>query len=310
MPWIQATFCSDSERASLIEAVLENAGALAVTLGDAADDPQLEPPPGTMPLWRHVTLTALFPDEPQAYVTAQALSLSLSGHLSAEPRIERIQDQVWERVWMADFAPARFGRRLWICPRDRSVDHPDAVVVKLDPGLAFGTGHHATTALCLTWLDSADLAGKTVIDYGCGSGILAIAALQLGAMRAIAIDHDPQALEATRSNAEQNAVVDRLLLCPPEEMPDDPVDYLLANILAGPLVDLAPRLAALARPGGSIILSGILHDQCEQIEGAYAPWLELAPPRIQDEWVLLSGCRRSNRLGDDYSHRPPLHAKR
>lgn len=292
MPWINVTFRSDRERAALIEAALENAGALAVTLGDAADDPQLEPLPGATPLWHQVTLTALFPDEPQALATAQALSRSLAADLSAKPRFERIEDQVWERAWLDDFVPARFGRRLWICPRGQSADDPNAVVVELDPGLAFGTGHHPTTALCLRWLDGADLAGKTIVDYGCGSGILAIAALRLGAIHAVAVDHDPQALEATLANAERNGVAGRLTLYLPDEMPDGPADLLLANILAGPLVELAPRLAALVRPAGRIALSGILRDQRARVQDAYASWFELDAPRIQDEWMLLSGRLR------------------
>jgi ribosomal protein L11 methyltransferase len=293
MPWLQVTFYSDRERAPLIEAALENAGALAVTLGDAADEPQLEPPPGTTPLWSRVTLTALFPDEPQALADAQSLSQSLAAVLTATPRIEPLQDQGWERVWLKDFAPARFGRRLWICPRGQPAGDPDAVVVELDPGLAFGTGHHPTTALCLEWLDGADVAGKSVIDYGCGSGILAIAALRLGADRASAVDHDPQALEATRSNTQQNAVADRLLAFSPDDMPDDSVDILLANILAGPLVELASRLATLVRPEGRIALSGILCDQLAQVEEAYDPWFELDAPRTKDEWAILSGRRKS-----------------
>jgi ribosomal protein L11 methyltransferase len=291
MPCLQVTFCSDRERAPLIEAALENAGALAVTLEDGASEPQLEPPPGTTPLWRQVTLTALFPDEPGALTTAQTLSQSLAAHLTASPLFERLQDKAWERAWLDDLAPARFGRRLWICPRGQTAGHPDAVVIELDPGLAFGTGHHPTTALCLGWLDGADLAGKSVLDYGCGSGILAIAAVRLGAARATAVDHDPQALEATRTNAEQNAVADYLLAFLPEEMPDERADVLLANILSGPLIELAPRLAALVRPGGLVALSGILRNQAPQIENAYTRWFELEAPRTEDEWVLLTGRR-------------------
>ena len=215
MTWIRISFVVEQDRVPLIEAALENTGALAVTLGDAADEPQLEPPPGTTPLWRRVRLTALYPDQPQALATALALSRSLAAHLGVKPQLERIEDRSWERTWQDDVVPARFGRRLWIRPRGQSTDDPDAVVVTLDPGLAFGTGRHPTTALCLRWLDDAELTGKTVIDYGCGSGILAIAALRLEAIRAVAVDHDPQALEATQANAEHNGVADRLLCCPP-----------------------------------------------------------------------------------------------
>jgi ribosomal protein L11 methyltransferase len=295
MPWLQVTFRTDRERAPLIEAALENAGALAVTLGDAGDEPQLEPPPGAMPLWQEVTLSALFADDQHARATALALSQSLAGQLGAEPRFERIEDRVWERVWLDDFKPVRFGRRLWICPRGQSAADADAVVVELDPGLAFGTGHHPTTALCLRWLDGTDLEGRTVIDYGCGSGILAIAALRLGADSAVAVDHDPQALQATLANAEQNGVADRLLTSLPDAAPADPADLVLANILAGPLIELAPRLATLVHPRGLIALSGILREQATRVTEAYAPWFDLEPPREEEDWVLLSGRRKPSR---------------
>ncbi len=291
MPWLQVTFCSDRERAPLVEAALESAGALALTLGDAGNEPQLEPPPGTTPLWREVTITALFPDEPQSLAATQALAHSLSAQLTAEPLFEQIQDQAWERAWMEHFAPARFGRRLWVCPKGQPAGDPNAVVVQLDPGLAFGTGNHPTTALCLRWLDGRDLKGKSVIDFGCGSGILAIAALKLGANRATAVDHDPQALDATGDNAQQNAVAGRLHSFLPEEIPEEPADLLLANILAGPLVELAPRLAGLVRPDGLIALSGILIDQVGRIETAYKPRFALDAAVTEDDWVLLSGRR-------------------
>jgi ribosomal protein L11 methyltransferase len=293
LPWLQISFLVGRDCVPLIETAMTDAGAMAVTLGDAGDEPQLEPPPGTTPLWDRVKLTALFPDEPEACPRLWELSRSLAARFGTEPHLERMEDQVWERVWMDDLVPLRFGERLWVAPRGQSVPASDAVVVELDPGLAFGTGHHPTTALCLCWLDGSDLEGKRVIDYGCGSGILAIAALRLGAASVVAVDHDPQALEATRANAEQNAVAARLLTCLPEAMPNEPSDLLVANILAGPLVDLAPRLAELTHPGGSIALSGILRDQTAQIQDAYEPWLELSKPQTEGEWVLLSGRRRT-----------------
>ncbi len=298
MPWLQITLATDRERATLIEAALENIGALAVTLGDAGDEPQLEPPPGATPLWGQLQITALFAPDEASRKEVEILVSSLAGHLAAPPRFERIEDQAWEHTWRDDFAPTRFGKRLWVCPHgERPPDEqPDQVIVALDPGLAFGTGHHPTTALCLKWLDSADLTGTRLIDYGCGSGILAIAALKLGAAQALAVDHDPQALEATRANATENGVASRLRCLTPcdtlPSAPDEQADYLVANILAGPLIELAPRLAACLRPGGALALSGLLLDQIESVAAAYAPWLDLEPPEICEDWVLLTGRRR------------------
>lgn len=317
MPWLQLTLTADQDRAALLAAALENAGALAVTLGDAADDPLLEPPPGTMPLWDAVRLLALFDDDADGAARVAALTAELA-HLSlTAPRVEHLADRAWERVWLDEFRPTRFGRRLWISPvgqwagppagglADQPADCraggpdpvPALVVVELDPGLAFGTGHHPTTALCLEWLDGADLAGRTLLDYGCGSGILAIAALKLGARAVIALDHDPQALMATRDNAAANAVADRLAVGLPEDLPRLgvrlPVDCVVANILAGPLVELAPRLIAALAVGGDLVLSGVLEAQVPMVSAAYAAALEPAPVRCRDGWALLSGRRRS-----------------
>ncbi len=295
MPWLQISFTVEQDQAPLLEAALENAGALAVTLGDAGDDPQLEPPPGTMPLWDGVRLTALFDDDAAGRAQVAALAATLGSEALTPPVIERIEDRPWERVWLDEFAPTRFGRRLWVCPRGQRPDPvqtgPETVIVELDPGLAFGTGHHATTALCLEWLDTADLSGKTVLDYGCGSGILAIAALRLGAALAIAVDHDPQALEATRDNAAGNSVADRLEVYTPGDLPALTADVLVANILAGPLVELAPRLGELVAPGGSLALSGILEGQAAAVASAYSPDFDLAPPQLRDDWTLIAGRR-------------------
>lgn len=301
MPWLQLTLTADQDRAALLEAALESAGALAVTLGDAADDPLLEPPPGAMPLWQAVRLVALFADDAAGAAQAAALADQLS-HLSlTPPRIEHLADRTWERVWLDEFRPTRFGRRLWVCPVGQPVSDPDAapdkVVVELDPGLAFGTGHHPTTALCLEWLDGADLTGRTLLDYGCGSGILAIAALKLGAAAVIAVDHDPQALTATRDNAAANAVADRLKVGLPRDLPGLgvrlPVDCVIANILAGPLIELAPQLLAALAPGGDLVLSGVLGAQVPAVAAAYADDWEPAPVRLRDDWALLAGRRRS-----------------
>jgi ribosomal protein L11 methyltransferase len=292
MAWLQVTFATDRTRAPLIETALGIADALAVTLSDAGNDAQLEPPPGATPLWSEVLVTGLFPGDPHTRTRAERLAESLAGQFEGSPRIEVLEDRPWERTWLDDFGPRQFGQRLWVCPKGQPLSVPGAVVVRLDPGLAFGTGHHATTALCLRWLDGAELADKQVVDYGCGSGILAVAALRLGAAGAEAIDHDPQALEATRDNALQNEVAERLVTHLPEAQPQTPADVLLANILAAPLIELAPRFAALVRPGGDLVLSGILEEQVDAVAAAYAPAFQLETPWTEDGWVLVPARRR------------------
>lgn len=288
MSWLQLSIAASRPRAEQIASTLERAGALAVTLEDAGDEPQLEPAPGETPLWPRVRVSALF----AADADGEALVDALARELGGDALVARIADQAWERVWLDTFRPTRFGRRLWVCPHGQAPDDPDARVVFLDPGLAFGTGHHATTALCLEWLDAAPIAGKTVLDYGCGSGILAIAALRLGAATAIAVDHDPQALEATRENALANALADRITIYRPEDLPPVRVDAAVANILAGPLIELAPLLTGVLRPGGGLAISGVLAHQVEALSRAYADRVLLAPPRVREDWALISGRRR------------------
>ncbi len=292
MPWLQLSLTVPREHAETTALNLELAGALSVTLSDAGDEPQLEPAPGATPLWSQVTLLALFDCDPESQAVVERLALALAAQPGAAPNIARIEDQVWERVWLDTFKPTRFGQRLWVCPHGQAPAEPDAIIVALDPGLAFGTGHHATTALCLEWLDGAALAGATVLDYGCGSGILAIAALKLGAARAIAVDHDPQALTATRDNAQANGVAAQLTVCTPEELTTPPVDFVCANILAEPLVTLAPRLIGLLRPTGQLALSGILTTQVAQVSAAYAAQIALAPVREREDWALLCGYKK------------------
>lgn len=294
------------------EEALSAAGAISITLEDAGDDPVLEPAPGTTPLWPRVRLKALF----EATTTPEALLAQLSTRLPAPlppTHLETLEDRVWEREWLKDFRPMRFGRRLWICPGGQRPELPDRAgladtdrggthealiagepcLVELDPGLAFGTGTHPTTALCLEWLDSAALAGAQVIDYGCGSGVLAIAALKLGASAALATDIDLQALLATRDNAQRNAVADRLSVCLADECNFAPADILLANILAEPLQALAPRFAQLVRPNGRIVLSGLLAHQTATVASRYAPWFDIGSPALRDDWARLDGVRRA-----------------
>jgi len=291
MSWLQLSIDVGEAEAPLLELVFENLGALSVTLGDAGDQPLLELPPDSQQLWHETRVTALFEGDRDLPALRQTLHDNLDGNLLERLRWERIEDRLWERVWLEYFKPMSFGRRLWICPVGEQVSAPDSVVVELDPGLAFGTGTHPTTALCLEWLDSLDLRGKTLIDYGCGSGILAIAALKLGAVSAIAVDHDPQALQASSDNAEKNGVAKHLFTCLPTEVPSGHCDILVANILAGPLVTLAPTLVALLKPGGQFALSGILAEQQADVAEAYRPLARIAPPKQREEWILIEGIK-------------------
>jgi ribosomal protein L11 methyltransferase len=307
MGWLQLILVTDREQAALIEAALENGGALAVTIDDAADDPTpepiLEPAPNATPLWRQVRITALFSDDPQGTMLAEQAADSLGFQSLAPPLITTLDDRPWERVWLEELEPMRFGRRLWICPQGQRPDTAgaDSVIIDLDPGLAFGTGHHPTTALCLRWLDGLDLADRTVLDFGCGSGILAIAALKLGARHAFAVDHDQQALDATVDNAIDNGVVERLTVLPPSELPQHltghsaSADVIVANILAGPLIELAPTLTGFAADDALIGLSGILSHQATRVADVYREHFLLQPPEHDAEWALLTGHRLRTR---------------
>ena len=292
MPWLQAQVRTRRDRTEAAEALLETLGALSVTLEDAADQPLLEPGPGDTPLWDATLVTGLFAATTDTEALHDALVLGLDDP-SASIGITPLEDQPWERAWLDHFKPMRFGRRLWICPHGQSLldAGTDAVVLHLDPGLAFGTGTHPTTALCLEWLEGADLKGKTLIDYGCGSGVLGIAALLLGAANVIAIDHDPQALMATAANARQNGVDDRLATYTSGEAPPIAADILVANILAGVLIALAPTLTAGVSPSGRLVLSGILETQVAEVQQAYAPGFSFAPTESKDGWTLLTACK-------------------
>lgn len=274
------------------DALIEN-GAVSVTFQDTHDNPVFEPLPGETRLWGDTDVIGLFDAETEMeWVIAGLESHPLLGAGFAH-KIEQIEDKDWEREWMDNFHPMRFGQRLWICPSWRDVPDPNAVNVMLDPGLAFGTGTHPTTALCLAWLDGLDLAGKTVIDFGCGSGILAIAALKLGAAKAIGIDIDPQAIQASRDNAQRNGVSERLSLYLPHEQPDNPgADVVVANILAGPLRELAPLISVLPVAGGHLGLSGVLASQASSVCEAYEEQFALDPVAEKEEWCRITGVRR------------------
>ena len=293
MPWLQLRLAITPDQAEPMEDLLLGLGAVSVTFMDAEDQPIFEPDLGTTPLWQNTHLLALFEATAERDALLQHLQ-QLWPQPLPEHQFEEIADQDWERSWMDNFKPMRFGRRLWIVPSWHETPEPDAVNLLLDPGLAFGTGTHPTTALCLEWLDGQHLQGLHAIDFGCGSGILAIAALLLGAERVVGTDIDPQALEASRDNARRNQLADeRLPLYLPEQMPSEPADVLVANILAGPLVSLAPQLTELVRPGGRIALSGILAEQREDILAAYDNAFILDPVAEQDGWIRVSGVRRS-----------------
>ena len=291
MAWLQLHLATTEAHADAFQSALEDMGACAVTLTDGADQPVFEPPPGARPLWQNTVVSALFDaDRDPALILA---ALQQQGLDAQAHHHEMLDDQVWERAWMDDFAPMRFGERLWIVPSWSESPDPQAVNLKLDPGLAFGTGTHETTALCLEWLDRADLQGKAVLDFGCGSGVLAIAALLLGAGNATGTDIDPQALTASEDNARNNGVADGLSLYLPENLPAEyRCDVLVANILAGPLVELADQLAGYCRPGGTLALSGILAEQAESVRAAYSPWFDLNPTTQQGDWVRIDGVRR------------------
>lgn len=292
MSWLQVRLAIQPEQAEHWEDTLFELGAISVTFMDAEDQPIYEPELGTTPLWAHTHLSALFEGEVDAETLRQHLQL-VGGEQTPEMDMETINDQDWERNWMVNFQPMKFGQRLWIIPSWHTPPEPDAVNVILDPGLAFGTGTHPTTALCLAWLEEQELTGNQVLDFGCGSGILAITAKLLGAAQVTGTDIDPQAIEATRDNANRNNVsAEDLQLYLPQDMPRQEFDVVVANILAEPLVELAPLLTQYTRPGGRIALSGILTAQGQEVRDAYSTAFELAPTIEKEGWVCITGVRR------------------
>ncbi|MGD8348090.1 MAG: 50S ribosomal protein L11 methyltransferase [Gammaproteobacteria bacterium] len=294
MTWWQ--FSLDCKAADLerVEELMQSLGALSISIRDAADDPIYEPLPGETPVWQTTVLTATFdadldPDELQNRILA-----GLRPGLEASLRRSSLQERDWEQAYREHFHPVRCAPGLWIVPSWSDPPEPEAVNIRLDPGLAFGTGGHPTTALCLAWLAANDVAGLRVIDYGCGSGILAIAAAKLGADFVTAVDIDPQALTACTANLERNGIEEaRVRVGLPDNTPLAAADLLIANILAGPLVELAPQFATLVRPGGRILLSGILKNQLEDIQLAYSPGFEFDPADFREEWACVGGRRKT-----------------
>ncbi|AIF45819.1 50S ribosomal protein L11 methyltransferase [Dyella japonica] len=299
MPWLELSLTIRAEQQPRAEEALDDLGALSVTLQDAdAETPDeqaiFEPGVGELPLWPTITLNALFEEGTDRRGLSEALGDLLPWLEPDQLQFRDVADEDWERAWMDQFKPMPFGKRLWIYPWN--IEPPadeDIVVVRLDPGLAFGSGTHPTTALCLQWLDSLDLKGKTITDFGCGSGILAIAALKLGAASAVGVDNDPQALTASADNAERNDVADRLAVYLPDDLVAEPADVFIANILAGPLGELAPTFAAAAKPGAPFAISGILLGQEHELLARYAEWFDELRVDTQEDWVRISGKRRS-----------------
>jgi ribosomal protein L11 methyltransferase len=297
MPWVQLTLSSSPENSEFLEDMLLLCGAGAVSMLDGADQPVFEPIKGTTPLWQDTQVMGLFEADTDADALLDYLGNGWKATFANAPfpnyKLEILEDKDWERQWMDRFEPLKFGSRLWVCPSWKPVPDPMAVNLMLDPGLAFGTGSHPTTALCLQWIAEQDWQGKTVIDYGCGSGILAIGAMLMGAKRVLGVDNDTQALTATKDNAQRNGIAAQAIpVFLPENTPKEAVDVMLANILAGPLIDMAAHLAELTKARGLITLSGILEHQADAVVEAYSPWFDMHTVVSKDEWVRIDGIKR------------------
>ena len=292
MPWLQLKLNATPDIAEALSDLLSEVGASAVTMQDAADQPLFEPPPGATPLWSSTHVTGLFEADANMEAIIRQMQSSWDGDFPAW-QLNPLEDKDWVKAWMDNFKPMQFGERLWIIPGGYEAPEPDAINIHLDPGLAFGTGTHPTTAMCLNWLDANPIAGKTVIDYGCGSGILAIAAALLGAEKVWATDIDPQALIATHDNAEKNQVSDIIEAMLPKDFPQTRAEVLIANILAGPLTELAPLFARLTAANGLIVLSGVIESQQDKIIQAYQEDFDISLYLQQEQWICLSGRRKA-----------------
>jgi len=295
--WRQFVMNLGALDAGIVEEIFERFGASSVTLTDAGDSPVLEPGPGETPLWPDTTITGMFAPDVDLQLLRNVLLTELKPSEHPQIRIEDLEDRVWEREWLKDFGPMQFGRRLWIVPTGSETPNDDAVVIRLDPGLAFGTGTHATTALCLEWLDGLSLAGKTMLDYGCGSGILAIAGLKLGCSSATGMDIDPQAIIATRQNANNNEIAENLTVLGAANEIKGEFDVVVANILAGPLVQFAESITLTLGGRGMLALSGVLCEQADDVMATYEPWIEFDEPAFKEQdgqvWSRLTGKRRA-----------------
>lgn len=292
MHWLELIVDIGGAHAEAASELLDACGADAVTFNENSGAPVLEPPPGSTPLWDRLTLVALFDSGVDTLAVESALETLQEGALAGPCRWQSLDDRDWSREWLKNYSPMCFGQRLWVTPAGFAVPDADAASIILDPGLAFGTGTHETTSLCLDWIAERHWRGETVMDYGCGSGILALAALRLGAATAVALDIDPQALTATVANAEVNGLSERVITTT-DALQATSFDVVFANILAGPLLELAPRLAGLVAPNGNLVMSGLLATQVDELRAAYASSFALEATRQRGDWALLHGRRRA-----------------
>ncbi len=291
MSWQQISVTTDENTAPQIADFFSELGALSVTYLDAEDVPIYEPALNETKIWQNTVVVALYEADSEPELIKTALFGKFGNFPLSNWQAEVLEDQDWERAWMEHYQPMKFADKLWVCPTGQENHEAGTVCLTLDPGLAFGTGTHPTTALCLEWLASHDLTDKVVIDYGCGSGILAVAAVLLGAKHAHAIDIDPQAITATLANAEKNQVSDKISCYLPEQFIPLAADIVLANILAKPLIELAPAIMQLVRPQGQLVLSGILNEQADSVNAAYSSQIKMNPAVTQEDWCRLDGIK-------------------
>ena len=297
MKWLQIHITVEKSQVEFTETLLESLGAVSVTLDDAENQDLLEPLPGETPLWNKVIATGIYAQEDDEQIDVAALETFIRTQLPTEPmRSEFMEDQEWERTWMDAYEPIQIGEKYWIVPEWMEAPEADAVNIKLDPGLAFGTGNHASTFLCLQWLGKTDVKDKIVIDYGCGSGILGVAALLLGAKKVYATDIDPQAVLATQQNADLNGVLDKLYVGLPEEfnkeLADQKADVFVANILAGPLMALAADFSTLIKSEGAFALAGVIEEQVDDVSRVYSEFFDILDVEKRDgHWCRISGKR-------------------
>lgn len=300
MKWLQIHITVDQAQVDYTETLLSSLGAVSVTLDDAENQELLEPLPGETPLWNKVIVTGIYAQEDDEEINVVALETFIKAQMPEAPlRSEFMEDQEWERTWMDAYEPIQIAEKYWIVPQWMEAPEPDAVNIKLDPGLAFGTGNHASTFLCLQWLGKTDVKDKIVIDYGCGSGILGVAALLLGAKKVYATDIDPQAVHATQQNAELNGVLDNLYVGLPEEFNEtfknQKADVFVANILASPLMALAPEFSTLIKSEGEFALAGVIKEQVDDVSAVYSEFFDILDVEEREEyWCRISGKRQKH----------------